>query len=332
MMKDAAMHAACKGNANTVDGGRKLWMAWERGMLGATVPDTPIENPEPFRMVAARAERIARRVDLHEDYKVWRDSYYRPRDWPAIEPVDLSNAVRHLTFHIWPVAGFRAWQWNCDRLMERAELFNGRRIVSIVTSAETDAAETVKEYLKDFTDEFIVQPNNHHLREVATWIPMLRRLEEYQSVNDVTFSCHGKCVRHHLNPDVVGSTIFDWTKAMYDTCLAWDVVQPLLERFATAGSFRRIQAHMVGRGGFGPWHYSGAFFWWRNRDAFCRNWRYVPSQFFGTEAWPGIMFSNNESGVILGDNVGDLYLREYWDSEIEPALKTWKEQNVKSAL
>ena len=308
--KDQTAFIACQGNASTTDGGRKMWIAWEQGMLGATRPGNPVDNPEPFRQGFARPTRSEQpRATLlveTREHRAILDSYKRPYSYPAIECADLRNAVRHLTFHVWPVTGTGAWQWNCDRLIENAELFNGQRIVAIVTSGETDTADKVKNYLRGFTDDFIVMRNDGRLREVATWVPMLRKLEAYQSESDVTFSCHGKCVRHKITPESQGSTIFEWTQAMYDTCLRWD--------------------------GFGPWHYSGTFYWWRNRDAFRRNWRYTPNHFFGTEAWPGIIFDVKESGVIFCDDTGDLYDKAYFDSKIKPRLEEWKVKHSQGVI
>lgn len=243
---------------------------------------------------------------------------------PNVEHVDLHNAVRHLTFHIYPVSGYRTWQWNCDTLLQNADLFNGRRIVGIVTDETTDDVDVVREYLKNFTDEFVVLPNESSKRECVTWLPMVSELEKYRSTLDVTFSAHAKGVRHRLSLDDTGTTLFRWTQAMWDTCLTWDKVQPLLETFGTVGTFRRFQSHR--RGGFGPWHYSGAFYWWRNLDAFSRKWTYLPERFFGTEAWPGWIFNKSESGVLLLDKVKDLYILSYWEQEVEPVLQKWRSQ------
>lgn len=38
----------CKGIAPTKDGGWKYFVAWEKGLLGATVPQFPQTNPPPF--------------------------------------------------------------------------------------------------------------------------------------------------------------------------------------------------------------------------------------------------------------------------------------------
>lgn len=245
----------------------------------------------------------------------------RPGESP-IDPVSLTSSTRHLTFHLWPVKGSEAWQWNCDRLLANANLFNGRRLVAIATSPEAEDAERVRDYLKDFTDEFIIVKNDANLREVVSWMPMLHRLREYQSDGDVTFSCHGKCVRHQVAIDDPGSTVFRWADAMYETCLDWDGVRALLETHGVVGSFRRFGPQR--RGGWGAWHFSGAFYWWRNRAAFARRWDHVPQQFFGTEAWPGLLFRPEESASIIGEKIEDLYNLDYWRKVIEPELQCWR--------
>lgn len=283
----------------------------------------PLEWIEPPRPVVTRAVR-------HDPRKfVTRpsESVLATPTGPPIETVDLSEAVRHLTFHVWPVSGFGAWQWNCDRLIESASLFNGRRIVAIATDDTTDSADDVKRYLGDFTDEFVETKNDPRLREVATWLPMLTRLESNNGPHDVTFSCHAKGVRHKRTPDAEGSTVFPWTEAMWQTCSDWQAVRPLLETKATVGTFRRFAAHTSTRG-FGAWHYSGTFYWWRNRDAFRRGWKNVLQTFFGTEAWPGLLFGKEDAGVIVCDDVRDLYKLDYWKNEIEPQLAQWRSQDA----
>lgn len=247
---------------------------------------------------------------------------------PPIETIDTSDLVRHLTFHIYPVAKFGAWQWNCDRLLAASHLFNGRRIVAIAVDGTTDSDFEVRRYLADFTDEFIVVQNNTILREVATWLPMLERLREHDSERDVTFSCHAKGVRHKLVPDESeGSTVFRWTQAQWELGTHWPSIEPLLQGHATAGAFRRYVSHSP-KLGFGQWHYSGTFYWWRNRDVFRRSWRNVPKSFIGTEAWPGLLFAPHEAGVTLGDDVHDLYQMHYWQNAIEPQLAKWRMEHA----
>lgn len=242
----------------------------------------------------------------------------------GVARVDLSNSVRHFMCHIWPVKGFGGWQWNCDKILSNADLFNGRRIVAIATSDEADDPDQVREYLRGFTDEFIVMPNSAKLREVVTFLPMLEKLEAYRSSHDVTFSCHAKGAHHKITPEAEGSTIFLWTDAMYETCLDWPSVRPLLEAHGMVGNFKR---YMPGKSGaWGRWHYSGTFYWFRNQEVFVRNWRNVPQFFAGTEAWPCRIFTARETACLVGDAIHNLYDVRYWRDEIEPRLELWRQQ------
>lgn len=332
----------CRGIDCTAQQCTRYWDAWEQGRLfGQTAP---VADPKPAalevtpRKVIGLGDWVSRQIQRVTGVKACGGckgraatlNHWFPADLPPIEPITLDSPTRHLMFHIWPVKGYGGWQWNCDRLLANAALFNGRRIVSIVLSRETDRAEAVQEYLRGFTDEYIVMPNNPKLREVQTFIPMLERLEGNQGPQEVTFTAHSKCVRHRIDPDQAGSTIFRWAEAMWETVLHWPAARPLLEHFGTVGSFRRFGKPQSGA--FGPWHYSGTFYWFRNRDAFARNWRYVPKRFFGTEAWPGWMFRPEESGCIVCDRVNDLYNLEYWEREIEPQLAAWREARREGRL
>jgi hypothetical protein len=72
------------------------------------------------------------------------------------------------------------------------------------------------------------------------------------------------------------------------------------------------------------WHYSGTFYWFRNRDVFQRDWRTVDQKFFGTEAYPGLLFHPDDTGCLFADKTKDLYKLDYWNSEIQPALERWR--------
>ena len=242
------------------------------------------------------------------------------KDLPPVEKIELDEPVqRNFNMHLWPVKGNGAWRWNCDQIMKRADLFNGRRVVAIVTGPNTDHPDEVIEYLKNFTDEFIVLPNNTKIGEVATWIPRLERMESFDP-NTVTFCCHGKCARHNFGIEAAGHTIYDWTRTMYEECLDnWPKVRKQLQTKAMTGCFKRY-GQFATKGNH-RWHYSGTFYWFRNRDVFKRNWRHVDRQYYGTESWPGHMFKPEETGCLLLDGAQDLYLKHYWDSVVIPAIE-----------
>lgn len=238
-----------------------------------------------------------------------------------IEPVDLSQSTRHLVMHVYPVKGNGVWQWNLDQVMKHADLFNGLRIVSIVTDYKTESAAEVRQHLVGFADEVLEFPNQTQLGEVVSFAPMVQQLLKHDSPTDVTFYCHTKGVTRNKAP-----AIRSWASAMYETCLHWPAVQPLLESHAMAGSFRRY-AH-VGRD-WGDWHYSGTFWWFRNADVFTRDWTRIPQRRVGIEAWPSRMFRENEVGCIFLDRTGGLYDPEYWEKLVTPALEKWRREHSK---
>lgn len=250
---------------------------------------------------------------------------HRIRDGRAAPFVDLSNCTRNMIMHIWPVKGYGAWQWNCDVLLRRAKLFNGKRIVAIATSEETDSPEVVKEYLKDLDAEFIVVPNHSGLREVATWLPMLEHVFSVKP-DELTFTCHAKGVRHSMQPTEIGgknTTVFDWAYIMYQSTLDyWPLIQELLQTNCMAGSFRRFGEFTTP--GNNRWHYSGTFYWFRHKDVFTNQWRKVDQKFFGTESWPGYLFQPSETACIFHDNSSDLYDVRYMHHTVLPEWEAWK--------
>lgn len=326
----------CSGEADSIDCGKKYWLAWEQGKLGATAPANPVLNPQGFcsgRPIGL-GSKVSSGIKSLTGIKPCGGCKNRaallnsiaPADLPPVQPVEFVEPVkRNCTMHIWPVKGHDAWRWNCDQLMKHAELFNGRRIVAIATSREAEEPNAVREHMKDFTDEFIVVKNSRRLREVASWQMMLESLESLEP-NEVTFSCHSKCVRHKIDLNDPGSTVVRWTKAMYDVCLSnWDLVAEALHDKGMAGAFKRYgQFTTIGNN---RWHYSGTFYWWRNRDVFQRNWRRIDKKFFGTESWPGHVFKAGETACLFGDDVGDLYNLDYWKARIQPQLDEWMQKH-----
>lgn len=234
---------------------------------------------------------------------------------------NLSNPKTNLMMHIMPVKGNSNWRWNVSQIAQRKHLFSGRKIVSVSTikgkesvrqrrgrSFETESLdEVVNEFKKNGMqiDEFLEFPNSSKLREVVSFVPMLEYLQS-NDPNEVTFSCHAKSVTHDEN-----SITREWADLQYHVCLDdWDSIKNALEMYSIAGSFRRFGQFRTP--GNHRWHYSGTFYWFRHDDVFSKNWRKVDKRFYGTESWPGLMFSADESACLFGDNIGDLYKDHEW--------------------
>ncbi len=225
--------------------------------------------------------------------------------------------IRHLTYHLWPTKEHDCWKWNLQQLAQRWPLFNGTRIIAIVTDGKTVSADEVIEFAASLglTFDHVLQMKNHMLREVVTWIPMLELLKpETATEDEVVFSAHGKGVRHHQT----GDRITDWADLMYRSCLDdWPTVEDHLKRFVATGSFKRYNA--FDSPGNNRWHYSGTFFWWKLAEIGRRNWRKVDQKYYGTESWIGHQCTREETGCLFMDDVGDPYDIDYWKRKIWPA-------------
>lgn len=225
---------------------------------------------------------------------------------PPIEPARFSEPVRrNLIYHIYPMKNNRdVWQWNLDELISRMDLFTGRRIVAIVHDKKSDSPNAVREYLKNFSIEFIELPNIKRRGEGVTFRALMERVESLDK-NEVTFRAHAKGVSQtrYLPP------VLKWTEMMYGVCLDdWQYIRSSLERFAITGPFRRPK-HLL----HAPQFYSGSFYWFRNFDVFQRNWQTINRHRAGVEIWPYALFANHEAGCHFNDGAGSLYSQKYID-------------------
>lgn len=232
--------------------------------------------------------------------------------------------MRNLLYHVAPFNKNDMWRRNVRQLLGRIDLFNGRRVVAVVTGRGLADWRCVEEEFAGKVDEVIHRPNNPKLREVVTLAPLLEKVETLDPYQ-VTFYAHTKGVTRPVNG---GVTCHPWADIMYETCLDyWPLVSDLLKTHAMAGSFKK-----VGRGFGGSkstWHYSGTFFWFRNRDVFSRNWRRIDQKWWGSESWPGLLFKPEEVACIFHEGVVptlDMYSMPYLKNVCEPELAAWRQQ------
>lgn len=253
----------------------------------------------------------------------------RIKNTPNPTPITFEghDIKRNFMMHIWPVAANGGWQWNCDHVLKRAKMFNGHRVIAIVTSPECDSADDVKKYMADFTDDFIIMENNPVLREVITFLPMLNRFTQRTTRGEITFCCHAKGVRHGQRPETATSTIFKWADIQYQSALDyWPLVKRQLEQFPMTGNFKRYGEFTTP--GNNRWHYSGTYYWFRNEDVFRRDWQHVDQKFFGTESWPGYLFCANETGCLFLDGSEDLYDNLYFNKIVTPEWQRYQKANA----
>lgn len=241
-------------------------------------------------------------------------------------PIIIGEDVkRNFIMHIWPKKGAAAWRWNCDQVLKKSELFNGERIIGVAIDDNTDPAEEVIEYMKDFTDNIFIVRNNPRLGEVSTFPRLLKSVSERPDT--FTFYCHAKGVRYNEKFGDGKNSILEWTKLMYEFCLSdWEVVRTSLKEKAMTGCFKTYGDFKTP--GNHRWHYAGTFYWFRNNDVFSRDWSKVDHMFFGAESWPGLMFTKAETDCLFWEGGGDLYNREYWESKIFRKLQDEKKCDI----
>jgi hypothetical protein len=238
---------------------------------------------------------------------------------PRFEPLLFSAMPRrNLIYHVWPVRD-SLWRWNIEQLLQRIDIFNGRRIVGIVHDSKSESPEEVIKSFEGHGCEFVVRANDS-LGEAITFPEMLERVAS-EDPNEITFYAHAKGVKYGPN---ASPPVRQWSEALYITNLDdWLRVLHQLEQFAMTGAFKmrgRFRSHRE----CSDWHYSGTFFWFRHAHVFSRSWRVVPQFYCGVEAWPGTLFQSEETGCLFFDGITELpYLANFWRRRGDAALKGW---------
>jgi hypothetical protein len=236
----------------------------------------------------------------------------------ALQPL-ATTPRRHLLYHLWPVRG-ETWRWNVAQLLQRMDLFNGRRIVAIVTDQRTEDIATVRAAFGEHGIEFIERPNAAN-GEASTFPHLLDLLAD-EPRGDVSFYAHAKGVKYE---PAFPPAVRRWAEVQYAVMLdEWAAVRKQLDRLAMTGALRRL-GRFANHQHVGDWHYSGTFFWFRHDAVFGPRRRDVPAFYGGVEAWPGVMFSRHEAGCLLLDNLRELpYHERFWAQRGNPAFAQWQ--------
>jgi hypothetical protein len=244
-------------------------------------------------------------------------------DVPKLMLGPFKSTVRHLTYHVWPTTMSDSWQWNLEQLSRRWNLFNGLKILSIVTDDKTVTAEQVVEQSTSLGmtfDHVIKKPNVPKLREYVTWRPMLELLSPGSAdSNEVVFSAHAKGAQYDD-----GNYTRNWTQLMYRSCLDyWPLVEEQLSQSLMTGSFREFGLLRK----WNNWAYSGTFYWWRLAELGKRQWYDIDRWFAATESWPGKMCEPRETDCLFLNNNTRLYVPEYWTETVWPEWTKWKDKH-----
>ena len=221
----------------------------------------------------------------------------------ACEDPSLARRARkrNLIYHVWPRKSTSVWQWNIDQLLQRINQFDGIRSIGVATSEEAESLETLQAAFHGIRiDNWITVPNDPQLGEVATFGKLLETLPKEDG--SVTFYGHAKGVKYD---DPMHTR--DWTQMLYEVCLDDPAyVEASLDHHPTTGPF--IRTTPWEGGAKHHWFFSGAFFWFRNADVFSKpEWQKIRQDYWGSELWPGSLFTRTEAGELFGQECGHLY-------------------------
>lgn len=249
---------------------------------------------------------------------------------------------RHLLYHLLPVRG--AWRGNVNQLLKRITLFDGIRVVAVMTATdipyrptgldpdparrplELDDPEVVESALAGHGIEVVRVPNDPNLREVASYEVLFERLKAVYRPGDVALWAHAKGTTRHP-----GHPAERWTAVLYAAMLDyWPVVEEVLLRHPLAGCFKKYGHGWNKSQSSSDWHYSGSWFWVRCDEFFVRDWRKIDRFWSGVEPLPSQHFADSEAGIVfMSGRVRqlNLYNARLWDQKFSPAWKRWKRQH-----
>jgi len=233
--------------------------------------------------------------------------------------------IRNLIAHCYPRKSGK-WRRTLAHLSAGARWsqFNGRKIITIACDGCTDHHTDVVMAFWEAMDgnpnvEWIVKNNDPKLQEVASFAPMLERIES-TNPDECTTYVHFKGA---TQPDGHGS--HGWLDFLAAANLDWpELVNCALQRGSICGAFR---SHGLWPWpGYHNWHFAGTWFTFRHARVFGElPWRNIHDDFMGVEAWPGIV-PLVESVCLFYDNANTahLYSPEFQRDQIAPAMRHWE--------
>lgn len=215
--------------------------------------------------------------------------------------------IRNLIYHACPLVANDGWLANVRQLRKRLHVFNGRRVVAISTdgSGRFHSPQLVKQELPSC--EFMVLPNCPVLREVVTFLPLLLPVAD-PDPTQATFYGHTKGnslgTTGWTDRHLLGSIY--WRNAAYHHLL--DRVDACMDELTTHAA---VGIHKIVWGDrrqpypsglvHGRYMLAGTFFWFRHDRVFAPgvNWRYVPADRYGAEAWIAGLFHETEAASVF---------------------------------
>ena len=261
---------------------------------------------------------------------------------------DAAPFTRHLAYHVYPVSN-GVWRWNVEQLRRRLRLFDGKRVVAVVTDPPTGrkpdpdgphspdrgrhipGCDTFEDVVAAFGDdaagiEFIHLENDSHWREGVSWVPMMERIPG--GPRDVVFYAQAKGTTR-----APGHVAHRWTEVLYEVYFDYmHVALKQLEDSPITGAFKKLGPGWTAKQHKSDWHYSGSWFVARTADLFATDWRKLDYGWTAIEPLPSQKFAAADAACLFHEAAVpkmNLYSRGYWKRIVEPALAKWKADNAR---
>lgn len=254
--------------------------------------------------------------------------------------------TRNLLFHIMPT-GDGLWRKSTKQLLRRMNLFNGKKVIAILTDSgpltihvppggtvpddirtnchHFEPPGAVIDLFKGHDCQFIITPNDPNLREVKTFHPLFRSIEN-TNPNEVLFYGHAKGATRPL-----GHVAHAWARALFEINLDyWPYIERILQEYPACGPFLR-SIHGWAES-YSDYHFAGSMWWMRCRDLFLKpDWHKIDRFWSGIESWPSLKFLRSQVHCLIHEFYKPgpgLYDWNYWLEEVEPDLKKFREERL----
>jgi hypothetical protein len=235
--------------------------------------------------------------------------------------VQPSVCKLNLLYHVYPLKRNDVWRANVKQLAKRLRIFSGRKLVAVAVGDKCYGMDVVRKAFDDPTIEFLEIPNDPALREVATFLPLLEAIASTEP-DEASFYAHTK--GNSTKDNALGAEM--WRNAMYHHLLdGVNICRDLLLIHPCVGTTK-----MQWPDGYEPyptrlkhgnWMFAGTFFWFRHKDVFGHpNWRDVPQDRYGAEAWLSGLFAADQAASVFQPWPANEYPTP---SPYDPALYLW---------
>lgn len=211
--------------------------------------------------------------------------------------------IRTLTYHCCPLVDNDLWLRNMEQLLARWHVFDGKRIIAVSRGDGIRPLDDVRRVVDAAMGdqwvpvEYVVVNNDRRLREVASFRRILDRVLDQPGRDSAVFYAHTK--GNSTYDDVQGAIY--WRNTMYHRLLDHaDHCVGLIERGVPAVGCNKLVWRVGQRSPYpsglmhGRWMFAGTFFWYSSARARERDWRNVPNDRYGAEAWLAGMYEPDE--------------------------------------